>query len=52
MRAVDNKFMKVVLEEVTAEIASVSIVDSKELCSNSFFLDVQSYAHSIFIVVP
>ena len=43
--------MHAVFEKITAEIASVSIIDSKELCLDTFFLDIEGDADSVLIII-
>ncbi len=43
--------MHAVFEKITAEIASVSIIDSKELCFDTFFLDIEGDADSVLIII-
>ena len=51
MLAVDEQLVEVVFEVLAAFLASMPIVDSKELSPYSFFLDVESNANSILVVV-
>jgi hypothetical protein len=47
---VDDKLMKVILEVVTALVASMAIINREELSLDSFLFDIESDANSIFIV--
>ena len=43
--------MNGIFQKLAAKVTPMPIIDGKEVCLDSIFLDIQCYTHSILIIV-